>query len=88
MLVTSYNPLRIYIYEDGLVRFASEKYTTNLKELKKKYVHLTNYAINKMNVQKFVKNQDPDIDNVGNKWSINALKKHYKENNIDSNQLF
>ena len=25
--ITSYEPLRIYIYKEGLVRFASEKYT-------------------------------------------------------------
>lgn len=50
--VTSYEPLRIYIYKEGLVRFASEKYTlsdakTNL------FNHLTNYSINKKN-QNFV----------------------------------
>ena len=47
VLVTSYNPLRIYAFDEGLVRFATEKYTTNLNQLSKRYVHLTNYAINK-----------------------------------------
>ena len=43
--VTSINPLRIYVYEEGLVRFASEKYDTS--DLKNIYSHLTNYSINK-----------------------------------------
>ena len=43
--VTSINPLRIYVYEEGMARFASEKYDT--KDLKNVYSHLTNYSINK-----------------------------------------
>ncbi len=47
ILVTSYDPLRIYLYEEGLTRFATEKYSKNSKDIKKKFVHLTNYSINK-----------------------------------------
>ena len=43
--VTSINPLRIYVYEEGLCRFASEKYDTS--DLKNIFSHLTNYSINK-----------------------------------------
>jgi tubulin polyglutamylase TTLL5 len=43
--VTSFNPLRIYIYPEGLARFATEKYAPGDKE--NKYMHLTNYSINK-----------------------------------------
>ena len=46
--ITSINPLRIYIYEEGLVRFASEKYDTT--DLKNVFSHLTNYSINKKHV--------------------------------------
>lgn len=47
VLVASYDPLRIYLYQEGLTRFATEKYSLNTKELSKKYVHLTNYSVNK-----------------------------------------
>lgn len=47
-LITSCDPLRIYIYDEGLVRFATSRYheptgvnSTNV------FMHLTNYAVNK-----------------------------------------
>lgn len=46
VLVTNVEPLRIYIYNEGLVRFASEAY--NIGTVKSNiYAHLTNYSINK-----------------------------------------
>ena len=47
VLVTSMDPLKIYIYNEGLVRFASEPYQAGLKG--SKFSHLTNYSINKKN---------------------------------------
>ena len=47
-MVTSVSPLRIFRFEDGLVRFATIKYevpnASNIGSLKQ---HLTNYSINK-----------------------------------------
>ena len=46
VLVTNFDPLKIYVYNEGLVRFASEPY--NIESLKSNvYAHLTNYSINK-----------------------------------------
>jgi hypothetical protein len=59
--ITSVNPLKIYLYEEGLARFATEKYEKSMGDTKNVFAHLTNYSINKHNVQKFVKpdeNQD------------------------------
>ena len=47
--MTSINPLRIYIYEDGLVRFATEKFTLSRDQMSNNFVHLTNYSVNKKN---------------------------------------
>ena len=45
VLVTSYDPLKIYIYQDGLCRFATEKY--DIRKINEKFSHLTNYSVNK-----------------------------------------
>nr|XP_057901846.1 probable tubulin polyglutamylase TTLL2 [Doryrhamphus excisus] len=44
--VKSFHPLIVYIHQEGLVRFATEKYT--LSSLENPYVHLTNASINKL----------------------------------------
>lgn len=57
--ITSINPLRIYIYDEGLVRFATCKYEQPHSDTKKnRYMHLTNYSINKFNKKAFVQNNN------------------------------
>jgi tubulin polyglutamylase TTLL5 len=48
VVVTSYEPLRVYAYKEGLARFASESYSTKASK-SNQYMHLTNYSINKKN---------------------------------------
>lgn len=75
VLVTSFNPLKVYVYNDGLVRFATEPYSVDPKSINHKYVHLTNFSINKKNTAKFVKNNDRDDSdaeegNDSSKWDF------------------
>lgn len=63
--MTSYDPLRIYVYREGLVRFASEKYDSSTEQV---YAHLTNYSINKKSVN-FVQSEGVE-DDSGFKWSL------------------
>ena len=62
VVVTSLNPLKIYMYKKGLCRMCTEKYTTKYftqilypnipnsfnrkSNLKNKFTHLTNFSIN------------------------------------------
>ena len=80
VLVTSFQPLRLYVYKEGLARFASEKYVNDLPD--NKFIHLTNYSVNKKN-QKFVQNTDAKCDGVGHKWSLKALMKVLEEKGED-----
>jgi tubulin polyglutamylase TTLL4 len=45
VFITSYEPLTIYLYKDGLVRFATQPYNT--KNTKVRFAHLTNFSVNK-----------------------------------------
>jgi tubulin polyglutamylase TTLL6/13 len=48
VLLYGINPMKIYVFEDGLARFATEKYQKpDDKNIKNLFMHLTNYAINK-----------------------------------------
>ena len=86
VLITGYTPLKIYLFEDGLTRFCSEEYNLDESKLNDKYIHLTNYSINKNN-ENFEKNDDTEKEE-GNKWSIFTYKKFLKENKIDFNKIW
>ena len=50
VLVTCCDPLRILLYDDGLIRMATVPYVKpNSSNIKNTFMHLTNYAINKNN---------------------------------------
>ena len=71
VLVTNIDPLRIYIYNEGLARFASEPF--DMSSIKTNvYSHLTNYSINKKN-ESFIQNKNINEWDFGNKWSLSAL---------------
>lgn len=85
VVLTSLDPLRIYIYNEGLVRFASEPYRAGAKD--NLFCHLTNYSINKKNDQ-YVSNSKASENDIGNKWSMSALQKHLEMLGIETNTLW
>ncbi|CAG5129510.1 unnamed protein product, partial [Candidula unifasciata] len=84
--VTSYDPLVIYMYEEGLTRFATVKYEKDMKYLRNQCMHLTNYSVNKRS-QYYVRNADADIENFGNKWSMSAMLRHLRSTGKDTAAL-
>ena len=81
VLLTSVEPLKIYMYNEGLARFASEPFQAN--NIENRYSHLTNYSVNKKH-ESFVQNQDFRVDDVGNKWSLSALSRHLEGMGVDT----
>jgi hypothetical protein len=47
VLISSFDPLKVYLFEEGLARFCTHKY--DCSQLGDQYAHLTNYSINKNN---------------------------------------
>ena len=83
VLVTSYAPLIIYIYEDGLARFATEKYTLDEEQFENRLVHLTNYSVQKKS-EAFCQNRTRTNNNLrASKWSLKTLQKVFEDHNKD-----
>ena len=84
VLVYGCDPLRVYMYKEGLVRLASRKYLIpnngNINDL---YIHLTNYAINKNN-EEYIFNNDADNADTGHKRSLSFLWKFIDANGGNS----
>ena len=76
-----------YLFQDGLARFATEKYSTKTKALKNRFMHLTNYSINKKQ-EKYEKNDDKDNDMTGSKWSLQALRRCVQERRDGSTEPY
>ena len=75
MLVTCFDPLRVYLSTEGLARFATEPYSADNSRLKVRRAHLTNVSVNSKS-SKFVANVDAERDGEGSKWTLHALRRH------------
>ncbi|ELT87418.1 hypothetical protein CAPTEDRAFT_168095 [Capitella teleta] len=66
VLVTSFRPLKCYMYQLGFSRFCSVKYNANVNELDNMFVHLTNVSIQK---------HGEDYNAIhGGKWTVHNLR--------------
>lgn len=88
VLVTSCTPLRVYLFKDGLVRMCTADYVTpNTDNLDQRFMHLTNYAVNK-HANNFETNKNATEDGNGSKrslrWFFSWLKESYDEPRVDA----
>ncbi|XP_062994098.1 tubulin polyglutamylase TTLL6 isoform X1 [Elgaria multicarinata webbii] len=83
VLVTSCEPLRVFVYKEGLARFATSAYSdpshSNLDDV---CMHLTNYSINKHSAN-FVRDEDS-----GSKRKLSTFNKYMEENGYETEQIW
>ncbi|XP_055848310.1 tubulin polyglutamylase TTLL13 isoform X2 [Episyrphus balteatus] len=82
-LITSVDPLRIFVYNEGLARFATNMYRTpspnNVTDL---FMHLTNYAVNKHSTE-FSK-----CEEMGSKRNFKTINRLLAEKGCDVKKLW
>ncbi|KAF0695471.1 Aste57867_13714 [Aphanomyces stellatus] len=88
IMISSCAPLRVYLFQDGLVRMCTANYTVpNSENMELKFMHLTNYAINKHS-NNFEKNKDAEEDGEGSKrslkWFFQWLSEQYDKADVDA----
>ena len=94
VIVLSFTPLKIYLYYNGLVRFATEDYIKdNYNNI---FIHLTNYSINKQNpnYKSNIKDnkeiaemeeieEDYEQCDDSSKWSLVEYRNYFKKEGKD-----
>ena len=85
ILVTGLKPLRIYFYQEGLIRIAAKKYTLNEESIKNRFIHLTNTGVNSANEDFIV--PDNSSNEEANIWNLKMYVKRLKKLNIDFNEF-
>ncbi|XP_015121898.1 probable tubulin polyglutamylase TTLL2 [Diachasma alloeum] len=76
--VPSYRPLTIYLYKEGLARFATEKFS--LENLDDPFRHLTNFALNKLGPGY---SQKKERVGAGSKWSFRQLRRYMDQSGFN-----
>ena len=69
VLLTDVDPLQLYIFNDGIVSFCTDDFSTDSEQFKNKFVHLSNYSINKNNEK---------YNSKEHRWKLSSLWKYMK----------
>ncbi len=81
--VPSFHPLNIYVYNEGLVRFSTEKFDLNC--LDNMFSHLTNTSINKHSPSY---STDKERVGPGCKWVLSQLRHFFHQANMNDQALW
>ena len=65
VLVTSFNPLEVFMYDEGFARLCTHRYTDDPDSIDNLYVHLTNSSIQKHNTDAVERYEECVLDSQG-----------------------
>lgn len=86
-LIASTQPLQAYIYRDGIVRFAPERYDRAAASLRNNAIHVTNTALHRGHPALVVAT-DTTQANVGSIWSLAAFLDRMTSDGRDGDAAF
>ena len=87
VLLTSVDPLRMYIFREGMARFCTEKYVKPRQgNLDQVFSHLTNYSLNKKN-ERFEQPEDAEKADCGSKRSMSSVMDEIRKQGHDVDLL-
>jgi len=83
-LVTACDPLRIYVFREGLARFATVPYTDpSYINMDESFMHLTNYSINKHS-KDFIQ----DSEQNGSKRKLETITQYLADKGMDVDKMW
>uniref|UniRef100_A0A0V0JB61 Tubulin polyglutamylase TTLL4 n=1 Tax=Schistocephalus solidus TaxID=70667 RepID=A0A0V0JB61_SCHSO len=84
--VSCVDPLQLYIHKTGLVRFASQKYSKSPQNVSNRFIHLTNYSVNRKSGC-YRPSGDAHTENA-HKWELRELWKYLREHGHNSETIW
>jgi len=86
-LIASADPLRAYVYEEGIVRFAPARYDPRSDHLGDNAMHVTNTALHRGHPGLIV-SQDSAREDEGVIWSLSAALRRMTQDGVDGVEVF
>ena len=86
--LTSVDPLRVFLYREGLVRLATEKYADGGADLSRRCMHLTNYSVNVKKAGFTMGSNAVGEDGLGFKRSLTSLRRRFEADGADFTQVW
>jgi tetratricopeptide (TPR) repeat protein len=83
VMVSGADPLRAYVYREGIARIAPEPYATDDAALARPGIHVTNTALHLKHPDLRV-DTDPAKENAGNIWTMSAVYRQMAADGVDA----
>lgn len=87
VMVSGLNPVRAYVYREGIARIAPEYYATDDAALARPGVHVTNTALHLRHPELRI-DTDPRRENAGNIWTMGAVYRHMAAEGVDAQAVW